>query len=274
MDRILEEITQGDNITQGELTDLISNAGQRVYNNMTTLIVSLVLGLLLCFLGFKLVKLWSAVEGFIIGAAVGLAACVVLGLTGTAVLLVILFAGLLLMALCLIFKRLGMFWVCLFAGSSIGLVVMYIDGMAGVLVGLAVGVIAAILGAVLREPVVISMTAIQGGIVSGAAAAGLIGIDNIWIRIGISALCAVVGMFTQFMFKSREIGKRETVHAKNIREEESMESEVEAARNILDDDDEEAEEDDSPEETEDLDGVGSEVEFVDLDDSEGSDSIE
>jgi len=267
MDRILEEIIQGDNITQSEFTDAMSNVGQRLYNNMTTLIVLLALGLLLCFLGVKLVKLWSAVEGFVIGAAVGLAVSVVLGLTGTAVLLVILFAGLLMLALCLIFKRLGMFWVCLSAGISVGLVVMYIDGMIGLLAGLAVGVIAAILGAVLQEPVVIIMTAIQGGIVSGAAAAGLIGSDNIWVIVGVSALCAVIGMIVQFMLKSREVGKCETVRAKNIREEESMESEVEAARNILAD---EEEDDDSPYEGNI--GADSSVEFVDLDDLEESDS--
>ena len=59
-----------------------------------------------------------------------------------------------------------------------------------------------------------------------------------------SAAIAVIGITVQTMMQSRKIGKREKIFSKKIKEQVSMESEVEKARMLLDDGDVE----ESPEE--------------------------
>jgi len=238
MDRIIGEITKGNGLTQDQLTDLMSDLGQMAQTYMIALAVLLVVGLLLCFLGLKLIKLWGGLAGLLVGAAIGLTASLLIGLTGITNLFVVLFAGLLMLALSIIFRRLGMFWVCLFAGGSIGTLVIYIDPVIGLIAVLIVGLLAAILGAVVRDPVVIILTSIQGGIISGTMLMGLLGGSNYMIGIISGVVLMISGMIVQFMLKSREIGKHESVLAEKVKEEKSRETEVEAARNILSDEDE------------------------------------
>ena len=70
-------------------------------------------------------------------------------------------------------------------------------------------------------------------------------------------------MAVQFALHARKVGKREKIQADRIKEEASMESEVEKARTVLGEEDEEEDEDDYG-------GTGAkehdEVEIVDLDD--------
>jgi len=131
------------------------------------------------------------------------------------------------------FRRLGMFWVCLFAGGSIGVAVMYINPLIGLITVLAAGLLAAITGAIVKDPIVIIMTSIHGGIASAMAVMGLIGIGNQVAGIAAGAVLIVLGMIVQFMIKSREIGKRQSVWAHRVKKEESREAEVEAARSIF-----------------------------------------
>lgn len=239
MDRILEEITKGEAISQRELDTLLSSMTQKIQTNTVSIVISLVCGVLLCLLGLKLVKLWSVFQGLLVGAAIGLVACILFGFSGITVLLVILFAAILMLVLSLMFTRLGMFWICLFAGSSIGTVVMYISPSAGLLVGMIAGALAAILAAILKDPVVIIMTAIQGGIICGTALTGLLGTDKFIIGAAAGVVLAILGMVVQFAIKSKEIGRKQTVRARSIKEEASMENEIEAARSILEDSDDE-----------------------------------
>ena len=60
-----------------------------------------------------------------------------------------------------------------------------------------------------------------------------------WSGIGIviGAVIAVIGIIVQFMMHSRKVGKKERNYSKKVKEQDSMESEVEKARHLLDDDD-------------------------------------
>lgn len=242
INRILEEITQGDVLTQGDVSELASKLNSLTQISMVSLVISLIIGATICFFGLKLVKLWSGLAGLFVGAVVGTVACILLGLAGISVLLIILFASLLMMVLCVMFRRFGMFWVCLFAGISVGSVVLYINPLAGMVVSLGGGVIAAIVGAIAKDPIVIIMTSLQGGIIAGTAVFKLISMENVWIGIVASIVISIIGMVIQFMTKSREIGKSEKVRAKKVKQEKSMEAEVEAARNLIDDEEENIEE--------------------------------
>lgn len=230
---------QGKSFTMDQLSEYGADLMQVVQSYKIVIIVSLIAGLLLCFLGLKLVKLWSGINGLVVGAVLGLTVSLLIGLSGITILLVVLCAGLLMLVLSVIFRRLGMFWVCLFAGSSIGVIVMFTNPIAGLIAMLAVGLLAAIIGAIIRDPVVIIMTSIHGGLASGMALTLLVANSSYLIGVIFGIVLTILGMVVQFMLKSREIGKKETIQAQTVKEEQSRESEVEAARNIIMDDEEE-----------------------------------
>ena len=72
---------------------------------------------------------------------------------------------------------------------------------------------------------------------SGVAVSALTGLDlNILITYGTCAVLAILGMVVQFMMKSREVGKKEKRFSEAVKEEKSVETEVEKARMLLDDD--------------------------------------
>ena len=68
--------------------------------------------------------------------------------------------------------------------------------------------------------------------------------DNRYIKIAIYAAAVILGLVVQFMMKSREIGRKEVKHSKKVKEEISIESEIDKARSVLDFDDEDIPSDD------------------------------
>ena len=60
----------------------------------------------------------------------------------------------------------------------------------------------------------------------------------------------ILGLVVQFMMKSREIGRKEVKHSKKVKEEISIESEIDKARSVLDFDDEDYEDYDDEDEEE------------------------
>ena len=80
------------------------------------------------------------------------------------------------------------------------------------------------------------MTAIWGAVDASLAIVAATGLEgNLLITIGIAVAISIVGMIIQFMMHSRKIGKREKKQAAIIKEQDSVESEVEKARLVLDD---------------------------------------
>lgn len=76
----------------------------------------------------------------------------------------------------------------------------------------------------------------MGGVEAGMALPVVLGMTKIsWIGYVMSAAIAVIGITVQTMMQSRKIGKKEKIFSKKIKEQVSMESEVEKARMLLDD---------------------------------------
>ena len=104
----------------------------------------------------------------------------------------------------------------------------------------AAALVTAVLAVIRTEPVTVVVTGISGGLSAGTAASFLLGTGaNAMVGYGIGAVTALLGIWTQFMMQSRKIGKKEEVYSRQMREQVSMESEVEKARKILEDEDEE-----------------------------------
>ena len=99
-----------------------------------------------------------------------------------------------------------------------------------------VSLVLAILAAIFTEPLMIVVTAFAGGISVGTAVVMLADLPYAGIvRLIIGVVVAAIGIVVQFMMQSRKVGKREKRFSQKVKETDSVESEVEKARMILDD---------------------------------------
>ena len=206
--------------------------------SMAALIVTIVVGLLICLFGLKLMRLLAAVVGFVLGAAAGVAAAVAMGLTGTTFLIAVLAGAVIIGLLSIFLRRIGIFLLVLCYGFGVCAAVIHPSSMIMYIICLGIAVVLAVLSVLYIEPIVV-VTVISGGLCAGMAAASLIGMEkNILVGYGISIVLAIAGIIVQFMMHSRKIGKKEEVYSKKVKEEVSRESEVEKARMILEEDEE------------------------------------
>lgn len=221
----------------------------KIGDQMSTgaLIAAIVIGLIICLFGLKLMRILSALTGLSVGAAVGLVVSVFAGVSGITFAIIVFGCAIVGAALFFFLRRFGAFWLVLdMSFGGIGTVLVSVLGIKAsvsvlpILIALVVSVILGILGAIFVEPLVIIATSIAGGIMAGTSVAPLAGLgENAWIGCVIGVVIAVIGMIVQFMMQSRKIGKKEKVYSAQIKEKASVESEVEKARMILEDDDEE-----------------------------------
>lgn len=211
-------------------------------------IVTLIVGVLVCCFGLKLVRVLSVLAGIVIGSGIGIGVVAGLGFSGTMIPIMILLCTIVMAVLCAGVRKLGIFFVVLLQmlGGASTLFLPGARNLTQVFLALGIGAGAALLVSALAvmkpEPVVIVVTGISGGLSAGTSAAALLGIGgNTWAGYGISAAAALIGIWIQFMMQSRKIGKSERVYAERMKGQVSRESEVERARKILEEEDEEEE---------------------------------
>ena len=232
-------------ISDGQINMVLSRITQMA---MVIQIVTLIIGVLVCCLGLKLVRVLSVLAGIVIGSGIGIGVVLGLGFSGTMIPVMILVCTIVTAVLCGGVRKLGIFFVVLLQiiGVAAALFLPGIRDLTQVFLVFGIGAAAALLLAVLAvikpEPVVVVVTGISGGLSVGNAAAALLGIGgNIWTGYGIGAAAALIGIWVQFMMQSRKIGKNEKVYAERMKGQVSRESEVEKARKILEDEEEEQE---------------------------------
>lgn len=206
------------------------------------LVISAVIGLIVCLFGLKLVRFLNAICGLAVGAVLGILAAYLIQTDLKIGLAIVAAAALILTIMSAVFKKFGAFLLCLsVALEVVGMFQMQNFTMLAV-TGVA-GIIIAVLTMIWFEPLVIIETSLSGGMGLGNAVAQMVGIKNPYITLGICAAGIAIGLIVQFMMKSREIGRREARHSRQVKEEISIESEIDRARSILDLDDEEEDED-------------------------------
>ncbi len=206
--------------------------------NTQALVISIVVGILLCVFGLKIMRVLSAMAGLTVGAGIG--ACIVLAakLEGPPSAFTILGCAVVVAIVAAIFKKIGAFISVFVYGTGALMTFVPLDSLIFVLIAFVAALILAVLAAIYEEPMVIIVSALAGGVMAGLPIASLIGMDSkVWVGYVISSVIALIGMFLQFWMQSRKIGKKERIHAQKVREEDSMELEVEKARMILDEED-------------------------------------
>jgi len=206
----LQNITEATEIIGGaDGPTAIFLAGRLGELSMGIMIATIVIGLLFCFLGHKLIKVISALLGLCIGFGAGFAISSITGMEGMTRVIIIFGCAVVLAALLFFLYRAGIFLMTF---------------------SITVSAVFAVVGAGEKTYVMAAFgVAVVLGIVTGLT-------DNPFVGLGIAGALAAVGMIVQFILYSKKKGRKEKGTAKRTKKKDVMESEVEKARMLLDDD--------------------------------------
>ena len=210
---------------------------------MEGLIVMGIVGLLICFFGLKLIRLQAALVGFLMGALIGIGVAWTAEISGLTFAIVVFACGAVLAALSFFLYKFGVFCVVFCVCLGIGVQIADPQSELPLVIVLVIALILAIVAVIFVEPAIIICTSISGGVTAGISAAAAMGLEGIWPGYAIGAVAAILGMVVQFMMHSRKVGKKEKVYSEQVKEADSVESEVEKARMVLDDPEEPEDED-------------------------------
>lgn len=171
------------------------------------LIVTAILALLNCFFGYRLVRIWMALAGFVIGAVLG--GWLVFHFTGIALFALIsaLILGILLAALAGKIYLVGVF---IFCGGVSYFALCSLFGTSGGLFALYL-VIAAVIGVIavnFVRPAIVISTAIAGGLEGVELIFILCGVVNPPIEFVVGALTVLAGGVFQFSTTPKSTRKK------------------------------------------------------------------
>lgn len=217
--------------------DQIAGTGLAFVGNMTVLIITIVIGLLIGFFGLKLARVWAAFVGFLLGTAAGGGIVHVTGLSGMISVGVLLGTAVLFAILACIFYKIGIFFFVIFVVTGLSVFITQTTSLPVLGISLVLGIVAAIISVKLFDPIVIIVTSISGGVAVGDSIVQMTGMNNsiavvIAVPLVLTVLCAAV----QFIMRSRQLGRKQAEKANEKKLQISRESEVEQARSLLEDD--------------------------------------
>lgn len=149
------------------IVDLTQNLGQI---GRGLLLVVLVAGLLNCFLGYKLLRLWVTVVGLIVGGVGGI--YVGYRIFHLDMILIAILAGvaaLVLAAAAFYIYKGGIFLLCAAIGLAISIYLIHPRSSLAFFICLMAAVGVGVLGVIFVKPIVIVTTSVQGGLTAGMA---------------------------------------------------------------------------------------------------------
>lgn len=249
LDQVLEFVVSLEALSLDGIRQVLSNADYWIRHTQALQITILVVGLLFCFFGVSWNRFFAGVEGLVIGILGALSVGLWVGLLPNVILIVCLVAGILFVALCSIFYRLGAFVSSFTAGI---VVVLFIFGtrmkfnLLSLLIAVGVGLVFGIIAAILKQPAMILFLSAMGGTMAGSMILLLL-LLNETIGIVVCAGLAILGVILQLVHRSRVVGKKEKGYAHQVKAENSMELEVEAAKTFLNDEEDDDEDDEDEE---------------------------
>lgn len=202
------------------------------------LAVTAAVGLLICLLGLKIIRVWAALTGLIFGLAAGVTAGGLLGLNGTGMLITGGVLGLILAVLGAALYRVGVFLTVFVLAGSISTYLIVPQDWIGAAICLAIGLVAAILAVRFVVVLTIIVTSVYGAAIAGTAIYHLLPVTGDVILIVLCVVICIIGILVQLLLESRKQKKRSLQKAAEIRKEKSTANEVERARAMMADLDE------------------------------------
>lgn len=201
---------------------------------LAVLAFAVLAGLLWCFLGLKLIRLWAAVLGLAAGIGIGFAASFAFGLDAKTALIAGTVLGLLLAILSAVFYHVGAFLVAWITGCALGVYFLQPQDWKIFLACAGAGLVIALFTLRFAELIIIVLTGIYGAAGAGTAIAMLLTFKGKIIRLAICALLAVLGIAVQLLMESGKQKKKNLEKAKKIREQNSVVNDIEKARAMID----------------------------------------
>lgn len=202
--------------------------------DMMLIILTAIVGILWCFLGLKLVRIWSAIFGFGIGGGAGLVIAKQFTSDPWVILIVGVVLGIVFACLGSIWYRGSMFFVAFLAGAGLTSAFLVPTSLVRIGICCGIGFVLALLTLLHAEVVTMILTAVYGAVLVGDTMVALLPIEDVWVQILICVVVAILGICSQFVMESGKRKKLNLKKAKEIREQTSVENEVEKARAMID----------------------------------------
>lgn len=191
------------------MTDILVNAANiagrlqdmQLADTLSMIVFGLILvfGLMNCILGYRLLRFWMMLFGFLIGAGIGAFGASQMGITDKTIYIVAMVAaGVLLAVIAFAIFKAGIFLIGAGLGLSVTIYVIHPTTSFTFFICLLAGVGLGILAMRFEREVIIVGTSILGGILSGFATAKLANMEEIPFGIIFSVGYALIGMLIQF----------------------------------------------------------------------------
>jgi len=177
-------------------------------------VFTLIFGVLQCFFGYKLIKIWCAFVGFLLGCAGGIIIAAMVSASVQTpiyiVLLIIFTVGLLCGLLAHRLYIVGVFIYAFAAAFMVGfaLVSLITDSVyVGLIVGLLAGIAMGVVAVLFKRAIIIVATSVYGGVTAGAGFMMIIQNTDPLLGFIIPAVFIIAGLFVQFKTVGKEAGK-------------------------------------------------------------------
>lgn len=201
---------------------------------LAVLAAAVVAGLLWCFLGLKLIRVWAALLGLAAGFGAGFGAAVSFGLDNKIALAAGGILGLVLAILGAVFYHVGVFLVAWVTGSAMGVYILNPRDWKLMLACAGAGLVIALFTIRFAELIVIVLTGLYGAAGAGTAIAMLLPWKGRVIKLAVCAVLAVLGIAVQLLMESGRQKKKNLEKAKKIRQQNSVANDIERARAMID----------------------------------------
>ena len=178
----------------------------------------LVLGIINCVLGYRLLRFWMMLFGFLIGGGIGLGVAYTMGIQEKYMYAVIMIGvGILLAVIAFLSYKIGIFVIGAGIGLGLGIYVFHPTTSLVFFFCLLLGVGLGALAMKWAREVLIVGTSLLGGAMTGISLAKLGGLDDIPYGLGLSALCALLGMLIQFATNRRVVIEEEEYEPERVK---------------------------------------------------------
>lgn len=208
---------------------------EEIQMNIVALVGTVIISIILCLFGIKLIRIGNALAAAVLGAGIGYFGAELAGTDAQMQVIITIAGAVILAALAAIFKKLGAFLFCLIGVTGMLILVTRPDSWIFYAIYGGIGMLFAIAAMNWLDAIYIVATAFVGGVGIGSVVLPFIEEKNLPIIIAVFAVPVVIGCVVQFVLKSREIGRKEAAHSEEVKKELSMEEEVESARALFED---------------------------------------
>lgn len=191
-------------------TDQITQEATEILHKITTgaFAVGLILALLGCFFGYKMLKFWISLAGLFIGAAAGYGITWYMTNNATYALIGTIAGAILLSILSYKIYLVGVFLLFGFGAYFLSLSYLPLDGLILTIAAVAIGLVVAILAVIYMRPAIIVITGLQNGLLAVGALAHLVSFPNQSLMIPVGVGLGMLGAAFQFMTTRTKREKR------------------------------------------------------------------